>query len=1189
MSKDLDYRFMSFNIAVLKFLGLWLEDEKQDDKLRYLKMLAISLVLSPTMILMQYELVAVLTDPTPDIVYRIQVILAEVCVFGATYMAICFVQNRSNIKDLVQSIETFSKYSELDLISVDKKATFFSKIVLGYSLSGMVIYTLSPLLSISSCERRKPQYKIDHGVPCGVIVPIRLPFRSSILPVFEFCIVNEVINGIAIVLVVVNITMMVCGLLEHAISQLKEVRACVLKISEFGDEDIAAAVKFMVEYHCGVIDFVEKLNKYFGSQLVLHFTLTSVVVSLLGFEILMVDDNRESVMYALHLIGWLIMLYTICYYGQLVIDESVGIAVDAYSTPWYNSPVEIQKQIKLVMLRAQKPSTLKAMKLGIMSHSTFLAVNYKFLTILQGYDSTKPIFKGNKFVVFLFHAPPQDYLDSFRDKTRYAIVIELALLGELQRHLTFKGILKYLGLWLEDDGRETLKSNIRACLILLSLLPIAMLIFGDTADIIDPDMDIVLKVQHLIASACIAGALYIALCFYHNRSAIKTLVDSIADFSQFSKLDIEMIDKKATFFSKVILAYTVGGVLVYTSLPLLRIPSCEMSESKYSKKHDIACGAVVPLKMVFGYKDSPYFELVAVFQIEISCVISIFIVNVTMLVCGLLEHAINQLKEVRKCMLTIGSSPLDKVDGAVKFAVRYHCKVIDFIDKLNDSFGSQLVMHVTLTSLVISLLGFVMLAARKQEFLMYTSHLIGWLIILYNICHYGQMLIDESIGVAEDAYATPWYNCPVRIQKDIKLIILRSQRPLVLKAMSLKVLSEPTFLGCIVENMSEQERYQFLSFNVNVLKFLNLWPEDNKYKKKLGYLRAVLVVTSAFPTVFWVYWSTMGITDHHMDIVQKIQHVLASSCIAGAFYIAICFYHNRLEIRSLVDSIADFSKFSNLDPKSVDKKAIFISKVLLAYTVIGMLIYIAFPLLSISSCEAKRSLYFEENGIPCGIILPVKLGFSYKESPAFQVVDFFQAEVGCLTSVFIVNMTMLVCGLLDHAINQLKEVRKCMVNIGRCPEREIVDALGFAVKYHCTVIDFIDQLNNCFGSQLVMHITLTSLVISLLSFTILIVNQTELIMYVSHLAGWLIILYNVCHHGQMLIDESLGVAEDAYSTPWYNYPVKIQKDIKLVVLRSQRPLTLKAMSLGILSESTFLGIISSAYSYFTLLLKMKTQ
>ncbi|KAK9753972.1 7tm Odorant receptor [Popillia japonica] len=382
------YHFMSFNVTILKLMGLWYENRKEDDKLRYLKILAVFISLSPTLIPLFCEFIAVLigkfktslptfrlrqkelADPTPDIVYRIQVVLAEVCVLGATYILICFVRNRSDIKDLVDSIGEFKTYSDLDLIAIDQKAMFFSKIVMGYSLSGMVIYTLSPLLSRSTCELTKSQYQINHGVPCGIIVPIRIPLDADNTLVITFWVIDEVINGVVIVLVIVNITMMVCGLLEHAINQLKQVRSCVLLISQAGDEEIEAATRFAVRYHTKVIEFMEKLeklNRYFGSQLVLHFTLTSIVISLLGFEILMVSDNKESVMYALHLIGWLIMLYTICFYGQLLIGigDSIGIAEDAYCTPWYNSPVNIQKDIKLIMLRAQKPLTLKALNLGM--------------------------------------------------------------------------------------------------------------------------------------------------------------------------------------------------------------------------------------------------------------------------------------------------------------------------------------------------------------------------------------------------------------------------------------------------------------------------------------------------------------------------------------------------------------------------------------------------------------------------------------------------------------------------------------------------------------------------------------------------------------------------------------------------------------------------------------------------------
>lgn len=177
--------------------------------------------------------------------------MAESCVLGAMYMVICFWKNRSQIKDLVNSIGDFANYSELDLLTIDEKAGFFSKIVLGYSLSGMVIYTLSPLLSTESCEKVKSQYKIDHGIPCGIIVPIRIPIDPENPHIFRFYVFDQVVNGVLAVLVVVNITMMVCGLVEHAISQLKQVRCCMAKLSESGN--IEETLGFVVKYHCAVI------------------------------------------------------------------------------------------------------------------------------------------------------------------------------------------------------------------------------------------------------------------------------------------------------------------------------------------------------------------------------------------------------------------------------------------------------------------------------------------------------------------------------------------------------------------------------------------------------------------------------------------------------------------------------------------------------------------------------------------------------------------------------------------------------------------------------------------------------------------------------------------------------------------------------------------------------------------------
>jgi hypothetical protein len=65
----------------------------------------------------------------------------------------------------------------------------------------------------------------------------------------------------------------------------------------------------------------DKTNEAFSTMMILHLTLTSLVISALGFEILIVDNFNDSLRFVLHLLGWLVLLLLICFYGQILIDE----------------------------------------------------------------------------------------------------------------------------------------------------------------------------------------------------------------------------------------------------------------------------------------------------------------------------------------------------------------------------------------------------------------------------------------------------------------------------------------------------------------------------------------------------------------------------------------------------------------------------------------------------------------------------------------------------------------------------------------------------------------------------------------------------------------------------------------------------------------------------------------------------
>lgn len=56
-------------------------------------------------------------------------------------------------------------------------------------------------------------------------------------------------------------------------------------------------------------------------MMLMHITLTSVEISILVFEVLMVTSATDSLRFGMHLLGWLVLLFLVCNYGQKMIDE----------------------------------------------------------------------------------------------------------------------------------------------------------------------------------------------------------------------------------------------------------------------------------------------------------------------------------------------------------------------------------------------------------------------------------------------------------------------------------------------------------------------------------------------------------------------------------------------------------------------------------------------------------------------------------------------------------------------------------------------------------------------------------------------------------------------------------------------------------------------------------------------------
>ncbi|XP_017774049.1 PREDICTED: odorant receptor 49b-like [Nicrophorus vespilloides] len=357
--------------------------------------------------------------------------------------------------------------------------------------------------------------------------------------------------------------------------------------------------------------------------------------------------------------------------------------------------------------------------------------------------------------------------------------------------------------------------------------------------------------------------------------------------------------------------------------------------------------------------------------------------------------------------------------------------------------------------------------------------------------------------------------------------------------------------------MDEEEEYEFLQFHKILLKWLGLWPRGNELEHPtfLSKLRLItfpiLFIPSSIPLVMDCI---MMVGDEELTTI--IQALIALVCIVGEHYMVICFLANRNGTVKLVSRVKDFQKFSDLEGMiKTDKTAILHAKILLFYSTVGVVMYVSMPLLSIQHCEDNKTRSMREWGIPCGLVSRVRQPFRFDYSPVYELMYLHQILLVSLVTWVIIMLTMLQCGVLSHAIHHLKKLRVLILELGTLDRSEMEKRALFCIRYHIEIIEFCDNFNTVFSSQMLMHISLTSFVISILGFQLLVVNTADFIRFTLHLHS----------------TSSTGVGSDAYTTDWYKGSVRLQNDMRMIIMRSQKPVTLNAMKLSHMSLTTFLS------------------
>ncbi|KAK0091436.1 hypothetical protein PV326_003240, partial [Microctonus aethiopoides] len=145
------------------------------------------------------------------------------------------------------------------------------------------------------------------------------------------------------------------------------------------------------------------------------------------------------------------------------------------------------------------------------------------------------------------------------------------------------------------------------------------------------------------------------------------------------------------------------------------------------------------------------------------------------------------------------------------------------------------------------------------------------------------------------------------------------------------------------------------------------------------------------------------------------------------------------------------------------------------------------------------------------------------------------------------------------------------------------------IKKHKRAIKFAKLLEDmyvwCFG----VVIGVNTLLISFTALQLMTQTSTiyQIVKYAVLGSAQTMHFFCECYYSQQLIDESNSIQEYIALSNWYEMPLHTQKLAILVILRCQTPCKLTAGKIVSLSMETFISILKTAVSYFTVLVSVQ--
>ncbi|XP_026294905.1 odorant receptor 67a isoform X1 [Apis mellifera] len=193
---------------------------------------------------------------------------------------------------------------------------------------------------------------------------------------------------------IASITMHCCGLFEVTNRRIET----ILK-----NRDLRGRIADIIQSHLKAIEYSALVGKSLSIVFLSEMLGCTIIICFLEFGVIVEWEDHKTfsmVTYFVLVTSMFVNVFILSFIGDRLKQESERIGQTSYFLPWYEFPTEIAKNIRIIILRASRPSSLSGAKMLDLSLRVFCDVNFiVFLTLHYFQRIVVKILENEKIIV----------------------------------------------------------------------------------------------------------------------------------------------------------------------------------------------------------------------------------------------------------------------------------------------------------------------------------------------------------------------------------------------------------------------------------------------------------------------------------------------------------------------------------------------------------------------------------------------------------------------------------------------------------------------------------------------------------------------------------------------------------------------------------------------------------------------